>query len=83
MKLEIEVPENVGALAVGLGKLVADIKQALSDGFHVGGDASVILGSVLANFVPHISKMGEIEKELKAEPMAAAIALQVELKKAV
>lgn len=82
MKLELEVNDAAGELAVGLGQLVADVKKALSDGFQVGGDSGVILASVLSNLVPQIAKIAAIEEAAKSDVAGLALAIASELKKA-
>ena len=77
VKVETEVSKEVYELASGLGKFAVDVKKAIADGFQLGQDASIIIGSLMTNVVPGLDGIDKIPAEAKDDPAATAAGILI------
>lgn len=74
--VQVKVSKESYELGVGVGELVAKIKEAVDDGWQAGEDFTKILNAVIA-FVPSLNGVSNIpaERAEDKEAFANAIAL--------
>ena len=77
--VEVELPKEIHELSVGLSKFVGSVREALKDGFQMGQDIPPILTSALADLVPAIEGMDQVDDEFKEDPAGVikAVSLSV------
>lgn len=80
MNIEVSVPDSVGAFVQGLAKFISDVK-AITGPQAQGAvsESAALLSAAVADLVPLFSSLTQLEADLKAKPLEAAVALQVAL----
>lgn len=75
MKVEIEVPDAGFKLASGLGNFGAAVRKALADGWDMGQDLPVVVTAAIADLLPSIQGIDQLDDEAKADPMGMGLAV--------
>jgi len=74
--ISVVVPKETQELSEGLIKFIKVVKAALADGFQLGQDGSVIIGSIMTDLAPALSGIDSIPEEVKnTKEFATAAAL--------
>lgn len=68
-EVKVMVPEKSYELGQGMKRFVAEMKNALEDGWQTGQDLPVALSSAMENLVPHVKNYQEILDEVTMEPI--------------
>lgn len=80
MEIKVVVPDSLGAFAEGLAKFVADVKAVTGPGANSAiGESAAVLSAAVSDLMPVFANLAQIEADLKAKPLEAAVAVQVAL----
>lgn len=73
-QMQVEVSENTHAVVSALVVLAGKVKHQLDDGFQLTQDLAVFIPELI-NLAGELSKMSQVDDELKEDPAAWVMAL--------
>ena len=77
IKIETEVSKETYELGVGLGRVVAKMREALKDGWQTGSDLPVAVSAAITDLVPAVEGIDQIDDEIKEDPAAFSRAIVI------